>query len=613
MHNVNADAAATLPGAPEPEAPPSPPPAPFVPVATNQRIEALDVVRGFALLGIFLMNIESYNRWFSDIFARGIPLDAKGLDWAATFFVNFFVQGKFWTIFSTLFGMGFAVMLVRAEQAGRPFVQVYLRRILALAVFGACHYIFLWEGDILFSYAVGALMLLMVLYARPRLFLAAIAVCVGLGFLAEPFFAVAGGLAAAGLNAIYLRSEKKLRWRGRAVPLYCAILMAVGALMSIAAAVLWVLPDGPTDPRGPLTVIGPLLAFTGWLLWKGYEPADKRALRLAVAVYVFAGAMTTGMSLVQHFSPDPLVVLQQAAKKEAADKERLAKAAPSTAATAPVPKPADTAAKPGKAASAAKAEDKPKKSKAQLAEEMQTQRETRKREREEERAQGIELLTKGSYAQQVLEHGRRFPEKVAGDFGFGVALTAMFLLGMWFVRSGVMQNTGAHLPLFRRLATGGIALGLGLSMVSAAIAVSHVPGERYDGWGIANGLHMLANLPACVGYISLVVLMLHSSGPLARISVLAPLGRMALTNYLMQTVICCVYFYGWGLGHWGMGRAGQMVFVAVVYIAQIAFSHWWLARFRYGPMEWLWRGFTYRQVPPLRIAPQGMGTPAPAA
>ncbi|MFX9185058.1 hypothetical protein ABTN69_19985, partial [Acinetobacter baumannii] len=83
-----------------------PPAAPFKPIAATERIEALDVVRGFALLGIFLMNIEAFNRFSGDIFGRGIPPEARGLDWAATFFVNYFVQGKFWTIFSTLFGMG---------------------------------------------------------------------------------------------------------------------------------------------------------------------------------------------------------------------------------------------------------------------------------------------------------------------------------------------------------------------------------------------------------------------------------------------------------------------------------------------------------------------------
>jgi len=99
---------------------------------------------------------------------------------------------------------------------------------------------------------------------------------------------------------------------------------------------------------------------------------------------------------------------------------------------------------------------------------------------------------------------------------------------------------------------------------------------------------------------------LHSRTLLSRIRLLAPLGRMTLTNYLMQSLICMTFFYGFGFGHWGLPRAQQVLFVAVVCVAQIAFSHWWLARFRYGPMEWLWRGFTYRQVPPLRIA----GTPA---
>ena len=114
------------------------------------------------------------------------------------------------------------------------------------------------------------------------------------------------------------------------------------------------------------------------------------------------------------------------------------------------------------------------------------------------------------------------------------------------------------------------------------------------------GLSLIGNLPACLGYVGMVVLMLHSQTVLSRIRVLAPLGRMALTNYLTQSLICAIYFYGYALGHWGMPRAQQVLFVLVVYAAQIAFSHWWLARFQYGPMEWLWRGFTYWHVPQFR-------------
>jgi uncharacterized membrane protein YeiB len=76
---------------------------------------------------------------------------------------------------------------------------------------------------------------------------------------------------------------------------------------------------------------------------------------------------------------------------------------------------------------------------------------------------------------------------------------------------------------------------------------------------------------------------------------------MALTNYLMQSLIQASFFYGWGMGHFGMGRASQLGFAVAVIAGQILFSHWWLARFRYGPMEWLWRGITYWTVPALRI------------
>src|SRR5688500_18556301 len=154
----------------------------LMPITAHQRIEALDVVRGFALLGIFLMNIEYFNRTLSSL-DQGMPTGLTGIDWFASWFIAYFVQGKFWTMFSLLFGMGFAVMMTRAEQAGREFKIVYLRRVLALAVFGAAHFVLLWEGDILFSYAVGALMLMIVLYGKTRPLVIGIAVAAGLAFI----------------------------------------------------------------------------------------------------------------------------------------------------------------------------------------------------------------------------------------------------------------------------------------------------------------------------------------------------------------------------------------------------------------------------------------------
>ena len=585
------------------ESPATPPPAPglLTPVAENQRIEALDVVRGFALLGIFLMNIEWFNRPIESI-GEGMPRGLSGLDWLASWFIAYFVAGKFWTIFSLLFGMGFAVMLVRAERAGRKFTTVYLRRILALAAFGGVHYIYVWEGDILFSYAVGALALLIVLYGKARLIMISIAALIALGFIpgADLFFAVAGGLATAGLLALYLRGTKRLAWRGVSVPLASFLMMLAGAVMASVAVVFWLLPHGPIEPRVPLSVFGPLLLVTGWLSWKYYEPAEKRSVRMAVSIYVFAGVAMTAMSLIQHFSPDPEAGAASPAKPAAVEVAAAAE------------KAASSVVAPG-ASAAAKAAAKPEKTREERAAEMKAEREKRVKEHNARKAEEVKIFTTGSYLDAVNWRARQFLEKAAGDAGFAVVLMSMFLLGVWFVRSGVMENTGAHLAFFRKLALYGLPVGIGLGLLTSFIAMSHTPGDRYDGWGIARGLTMLGNLPACLGYVGLVVTMLHSRTGLSRIRVLAPAGRMALTNYLTQSLICMTFFYGFGLGHWGMPRAEQVLFVAVVYAAQIAFSHWWLARFRYGPMEWLWRGFTYRQVPPMRNAVAPAGAPPQAA
>ncbi len=561
----------------------------LVPITANQRIEALDVVRGFALLGIFLMNIEYFNRTIGSI-DQGMPRGLTGLDWFASWFIAYFVQGKFWTIFSLLFGMGFAVMMTRAAQAGREFKLVYLRRVLALGVFGAAHFVLLWEGDILFSYAVGALMLMIVHYGKTRPLLIGIGLAAGVAFIPGlgNVAAVAIGLAAAGLLAIYLRSGKHVTIRRHAVPLFSFLLLVIGSLLLVAAAVFWLLPDGPVGPRLPLSVFGPLLVIAGWLSWKYYEPAEKRSVRLAVSIYLLLGISITASGLIQRFGPDPdagvVVATQKPANEEArVDATVAAQAGPDAAKTVEEKKT-----------------ESPQKTREERAAERKAEREKELAEAKAENEKEARILTSGSYWEAVKLRGGRFPEKSAGDFGFGIVLVGMFLLGTWFVRSGVMEDTGAHLTFFRTLAVYGVPAGIGLGLLGSLIAMSHTPGDRSDGWGIAVGLSIIGNLPACLGYVGGVVLMVHSRTALSRIRVLGPVGRMALTNYLTQSLIAATFFYGYAMGHWGMPRAQQVLFVLVVYAAQIAFSQWWLSRFHYGPMEWLWRGFTYWQVPQFR-------------
>jgi uncharacterized protein len=76
---------------------------------------------------------------------------------------------------------------------------------------------------------------------------------------------------------------------------------------------------------------------------------------------------------------------------------------------------------------------------------------------------------------------------------------------------------------------------------------------------------------------------------------------MALTNYIMQTVMLAVIFHGYAGGLFGqVGRAPQMLIVIAIVVFQLYLSAWWLRRYRFGPLEWLWRSLTYRSVQPMR-------------
>src|SRR3546814_5275768 len=98
------------------------------------------------------------------------------------------------------------------------------------------------------------------------------------------------------------------------------------------------------------------------------------------------------------------------------------------------------------------------------------------------------------------------------------------------------------------------------------------------------------------GCLGLIVTMVLSTAWRRPLMWLAPMGRMALTNYLMQSLILSLVFHGYALGQYGnIPRAQQMLLSAAILAFQCVFSALWLKAFRFGPMEWLWRCFTYWQ------------------
>jgi uncharacterized membrane protein YeiB len=556
------------------------------PVASSERITALDVVRGFALIGIFLMNIEWFNRPIAEL-GMGLPATLNGADWWAGYLIYILVQGKFWTMFSLLFGMGFAVMLTRAERAGRGFLVPYMRRIAALAVFGACHHIFLWAGDILFSYAVAAMCLLLLLWARWwALVLIPVVAFLVAGVVpgAQMAGAVGFGMTMVLLGAWFLRGESRVR----DVPTHAIFFWVLGGIALGVALIAGVLPKGPPiDARWPAIIIGFFLLLVGTLSWRFKDPVEPRPRRLGATMYLVPFLIMLSFGLLQVYGPDrPKPTEAQVAAATVVEKAERARA---------------EAGKPAAKPEAAKAKAAEKeKSPTEQAAVREAKRRLDQAEHDADVAAERRLQTSGAYMDFVRFRASEFVKHAAGEFGFATVLIGMFLLGYWFVRTGVMEHPEQHLPLFRKLAMVGIPVGVGLGIIGSLITTQQAVGVEHDPYQVAVALLMIGNLPACLGYVSMLVLMLHSRSPFAKVSVLAPLGRMALTNYLTHSLLCSLYFYGYAGGHYGMSRATQVGFVFLVIALQVVFCTWWLSKFRYGPMEWLWRAITYWQLPAFR-------------
>ena len=162
----------------------------------------------------------------------------------------------------------------------------------------------------------------------------------------------------------------------------------------------------------------------------------------------------------------------------------------------------------------------------------------------------------------------------------------LFLLGFLFGRQEIYKQLPQHRALIKRIALWGLSLGLPLNFLFAQVFESETWAEVLLG--------SFAVLPLSLAYAAVLCLIwLGPYGP-RRLRHFAPVGRMALTNYISQSVICTLVFYNTGLGLGG--TVGPAIYIPIgfgVYAIQVAASGWWLARFRFGPLEWLWRMATY--------------------
>ncbi|HEY0334501.1 MAG TPA: DUF418 domain-containing protein [Stenotrophomonas sp.] len=406
----------------------------LLPVPVAERIVVMDVLRGFALLGILLMNIEAFVGPLN-LALTGLDPALSGADRIADALVYIFIQGKFYTLFSLLFGMGFAVMATRAEQAGRGFAPFYLRRSAGLLLIGLAHTLLLWSGDILVTYALLSVLLLAF-------------------------------------------AEAPTRW-----------LPPMALLMYLFASV-WVLMFGAL---GSLAQLHP------------HEAIDWQREMAQVG--------------------------------------------------------------------------------AQWQQTVEAQRQ----------AYGA-----GSFAQATAQRWQDLRESLGGLVINGPTMLGMFLLGSWFVRAGVISAPARHAGFFTGLRWVALPAGLVLMLASFALEPWMDPARLDLRLSAAWALSSVAGLLMCLGYVGWVVRGAHA------LRALAPAGRMALSNYVLQSLICTWLFYGYGAGLFErLPRAWQIPLAMLIFALQVLLSQAWLRRFRFGPLEWLWRAFTYLRWPPMRRARNG--------
>ena len=173
---------------------------------------------------------------------------------------------------------------------------------------------------------------------------------------------------------------------------------------------------------------------------------------------------------------------------------------------------------------------------------------------------------------------------------------AMFLLGLYLGRSAFMQDLESRKESLGKIRNRSLALGFGL-MFLIVLATKYLPTTSSLIAIIED--QYLAGPILCLGYASTLTLEYLKNPNRKIFSGFAIVGRMALTNYILQSLILAALSYGWGFGLALQLNGFQVLLISIfLYLAQILLSYHWLRRFNFGPLEWIWRCVTYWKLIP---------------
>ena len=175
-----------------------------------------------------------------------------------------------------------------------------------------------------------------------------------------------------------------------------------------------------------------------------------------------------------------------------------------------------------------------------------------------------------------------------------VKVLGMFLIGFYAGRKEIYRNLEANLSLFKKLRNYGFAIG-----IPASAAMAYFATDNKNVYSSPRGLidtvfYALSVIPLALAYVGVICVLWIKAKGKSGLRYLAPAGRMALTNYLAQSIIGILIFYEMGLGLGvKIGPTLAYPIALLIFILQVGFSNFWFRHFNYGPVEFVWRQLTY--------------------
>ncbi len=216
----------------------------------------------------------------------------------------------------------------------------------------------------------------------------------------------------------------------------------------------------------------------------------------------------------------------------------------------------------------------------------------------------VELYGQGPLHWAILHRGIHY---VAIIVAIGIAVLiwrclAMFLIGIVIIRSGMMRRLSEHRRFLHLLAFVAMPAGFAIEAIGEYIGWKYEPG--YWTFLAPEMTTYVGSFFITMGYFGAISLISQSSHGPRVLSPFVAAGRIALTNYIGQSILCGLIFYSFGLGLIGQLRFSVVLLIALgIYATQVLFSLAWLRFFRFGPLEWVWRSLTYMRMQPIQKRP----------